>query len=92
MTILWCIVFCTPGCAYIKDRALDFTDIADFKGGITFGIIGAKVEVTDYLGAGLGLGFTGEYESYGRWLVELNGGFFAHIIVVGIEDTGIDNF
>lgn len=66
------------GCAgmgdYWKDRALDFTDVFDVKAGYGLGLVGAKVEVTDYVGTGLGIFMGPAWEKYGRDVVLPGGG------------------
>jgi len=80
------------GCTYAKRRALDLTDIVDVRYDFSLGLAGAKVEVTEYLGVGLGIGAYGPgQEWYGRRVAMSPGGFFFHIPVVGVDDTCIDN-
>jgi hypothetical protein len=75
------------GCAdagrYLRDRALDLSDIVDPKFGFGLGA-GAKAEVSDYAGAGAGIGAAGGYEFYGRRTI-LGGGVFFHLGVVGAD-------
>lgn len=64
---------------------MDLTDIIDFKGGVASIGVGAKVEVTDYLGGGLGVGLlpvSGEF--FGR-RSERSGCFFLHLGFIGTE-------
>jgi hypothetical protein len=48
-----------PACAgferYMRDRLMDVTDVVDFKYGRAYGL-GIKVEMTLYVGSGLGIG------------------------------------
>ncbi len=65
------------GCAgsgdYWNDRANDLPDIFDFKCGSGVGLVGAKVEITDYIGTGLGLFVGSAREKYGREIVTTDG-------------------
>ncbi len=78
------------GCAdagrYLRDRALDLSDIVDPKFGLGLGA-GAKAEVSDYAGAGAGFGAAGGCEFYGR-RVMLGGGLFCHLGVIGADMLG----
>jgi len=44
------------GCAYLRDRGRDLTDIVDVKGGVGGYGLGAKVRATEGIGAGIGFG------------------------------------
>ena len=46
------------GCAYLRDRGRDFTDIVDVKGGAGGIGLGAKARATEFVGTGLGYGAT----------------------------------
>ncbi|MCI0586956.1 MAG: hypothetical protein L0323_08975 [Planctomycetes bacterium] len=78
------------GCAdagrYLRDRALDLSDVVDPKFGLGLGA-GAKAEVSDYAGAGAGIGAAGGYEFYGRRTM-VGGGVFFHLGVVGADMLG----
>ena len=55
------------GCAYLRDRGRDFTDIVDVKGGAGGVGLGVKARATEFIGTGVGFG--AEYattEKYGR--------------------------
>jgi hypothetical protein len=71
---------------YARDRALDFTDLVDFKAGLSLGIA-AKIEVTDYVASGLGFGISDGYQFYGR-ILDPAGGFYAHLLLVGADGGG----
>ncbi len=53
------------GCVYAKDRANDFADIFTFRAGISYGL-SARVQVTDYFGAGVGASMGRKYGFIGR--------------------------
>ena len=75
---------CGAGMTYLKDRALDVTDIVDAKVGGCLGL-GVKAEVTDYLSAGLGLGETSSgYETFGRRVHPFDH-FFMYFAVLGYD-------
>lgn len=44
------------GCAYLRDRGRDFTDIVDVKGGVGGIGLGAKARATEFIGTGVGFG------------------------------------
>lgn len=76
------------GCAYPRDRLLDLTDIIDPKLGTGLGV-GAKAELTSYLGLGGGLGVNAWLrEWYGRRSYESYGDKFVHFGVFG-QDGGL---
>lgn len=75
---------------YAIDRVMDVADIVDLKLGAGLGV-GAKVEVTDYVASGVGLGWTlYEYEFYGRRAVE-KGGIFLYLGLVGGEGGTVES-
>lgn len=75
----------TTGCSYAKDRLLDLTDVVDVKYGAALGI-GAKVEITHFIGAGGGLGVLGyTREWFGRRSFESDGCAFLHLGAIGID-------
>lgn len=94
-TVILCILPFLTGCVYLKDRALDLTDVIDFKYTWSTGPAGIKVHVTDYVASGIGLGLNGEgsisEEWYGRYKTKLDGFLFCHLVVCGVDNTGIDN-
>jgi len=72
---------------YAIDRVMDLTDIVDLKLGAGLGA-GAKVEATDYVGTGLGIGWSpGAVEFYGRRILDTMevGGMFFHLGLVGLD-------
>src|SRR5262245_56987796 len=44
------------GCAYLRDRGRDFTEIVDVKGGTGGYGLGVKARATEFVGAGAGVG------------------------------------
>jgi hypothetical protein len=86
--LLATLLFVGPGCTvgnYAGDRFMDLTDIIDIKYGTAIGV-GAKVEITQYMGAGAGaaaLGYSREW--YGRRSMEMNGFAFVHAGVIGVD-------
>lgn len=86
--LLAVILFLTPGCSvgqYAGYRFMDFTDIIDVKYGVAVGV-GAKVEITQFIGAGAGaaaLGYSREW--FGRKSMELNGFAFVHAGLIGVD-------
>lgn len=79
------------GCAYSADRGRDLLDIVDLKGGRSMGL-GAKVEATLYLGAGVGFATLGDTtEWYGRRRIDspgtgpYSGGLFGHVLLAGFD-------
>lgn len=88
------------GCAsidrYASDRLLDLTDVVDFKYGEAWGF-GAKLEVTLYLGTGVGIGVVeSSREWYGRHATDFTldreggpgawlDGTFAHFGIIGTD-------
>lgn len=68
---------------------MDLTDIVDFKAGFCYVGLGAKVEATDFLAAGLGFGMVSPYnmEFFGRRADDY-GQLFVHLGVFGIEAGG----
>lgn len=46
------------GCAYLRDRGRDFTDIVDVKGGAGGIGLGVKARATEFVGTGVGYGAT----------------------------------
>ena len=82
---LLALALVAPGCACTGDRIMDFTDIIDVKYGTAIGA-GAKVEITQYLGAGAGaaaLGYNREW--FGRRSVESRGFAFLHLVAIGMD-------
>jgi hypothetical protein len=75
-----------PACAgthYLDRRFMDLTDVVDAKYGTGIGL-GAKVEATMFLGAGLGFSsqsYTREW--FGRRSIEVHDGAFFHAILGG---------
>lgn len=83
--VLAAVLLSTTGCAYVGDRLLDLTDVVDVKYGAALGV-GAKVEVTHYLGAGVGLAVLGyNREWYGRRSFESEGCAFVHFAIIGAD-------
>ncbi|MHC4945126.1 MAG: hypothetical protein ACYTG7_19080 [Planctomycetota bacterium] len=77
---------------YLENRALDFTDIIDFKVGYSYGLAGVKVEVTDYAGTGIGLCYTHRgIEWFGRSYYNNDEKFFLHLLILGFDDAAFDN-
>ncbi|HKB16468.1 MAG TPA: hypothetical protein VKF62_10395, partial [Planctomycetota bacterium] len=79
------------GCAvgtYLRDRALDITDVVDPQVGIGAGL-GAKVEVSDYVATGLGWGGGYGLEFYGRRATKF-GGMFAQVPLYGFNELPFD--
>jgi hypothetical protein len=90
-TFLLIIFYGCSGDSYFKKRTYDFIDIIDLKGSLCIGL-GAKIEATDYISAGIGVGGTpGVTEKYGRVIegqpLECA---FAHLIIFG-KDGSHDN-
>src|SRR5262245_27744442 len=55
------------GCAYLRDRGRDLTDIVDVKGGVGGVGLGVKARATEFIGTGVGLGAGYDTtEKYGR--------------------------
>jgi hypothetical protein len=81
--IILALFFCSCATTYWVDRAMDLTDIIDIKYGFCGGA-GAKIEATDYLAAGLGLGVFGGTEFYGRRSIDFSGYFF-HFLLFGSD-------
>ena len=64
---------------------MDFTDILDLKYGTAIGL-GAKIELTQFIGAGAGaaaLGYSREW--FGRRSMEVNGFAFLHLVAIGVD-------
>jgi hypothetical protein len=91
---------CGAPARYARDRLLDLTDVVDFKYGRAMGL-GAKVEATLWLGAGVGAGVVDiSREWYGRhasdfdregrspWTGE---GLFLHAGIVGLDGGSTGN-
>lgn len=82
------LVLLCSGCAvgrYVRDRALDVTDIIDIKYGTCIGV-GAKAEITHFLGAGAGAAALGvQREWYGRRSIKSRGFAFAHAGAIGVD-------
>ncbi|RKY21020.1 MAG: hypothetical protein DRQ55_05795 [Planctomycetota bacterium] len=87
------LVMPLTGCSYAAHRGQDLLDVIDLKGGRSMGL-GAKLEATLYLGAGLGGAGLGQtYEWYGRQRVDTvpdtsglyDNGLFIHILIVGFD-------
>ena len=76
-----------PGCQYTQDRALDLTDMVDLKFSNPVGGsmgLGAKLEATQCLGAGLGIGKYGPTcEWYGRGHQYAEDQCFLHLYYLG---------
>ncbi len=93
--LLLFIAFSVSGCAvgeYFAERGRDFLDIVDLKiQPIGIGL-GAKVQFTDYLAAGFGMGtYLGEIEKYGRFWHKNTKGHsvvWVHTGLLGIEYAG----
>ncbi|MCB9896650.1 MAG: hypothetical protein H6825_01475 [Planctomycetes bacterium] len=72
-------------CAYVEDRVLDLSDVLDVKYGAALGV-GAKVELTHYIGVGGGLAVLGyNREWFGRRSYESDGCAFVHFGVIGAD-------
>ncbi len=81
------LLLLTSGCQYGRDRLYDITDVVDLKYGCGWNSIGIglKAEVTDYVGAGAGLGrYEWVAESYGRLRVEAPSDFL-HFVFAGYD-------
>lgn len=65
LALLLLLTACSGVGRYFGDRGRDLLDVVDVKYGIGVGAV-AKVEVSDYLGAGLGLGGANHHEWFGR--------------------------
>jgi hypothetical protein len=91
-SILVLIAVLAVGCGvepYLVDRGLDITDVVDFKIGVGLGI-GAKAQVTDFVGAGLGAGnYDPAVESFGRRFFHYDQDGFLHGVVFGLDGTKI---
>ncbi|RKY17556.1 MAG: hypothetical protein DRQ55_15520 [Planctomycetota bacterium] len=88
LAVLTAALLPAAGCAYAKDRVYDLSDVIDPKLGSGLGI-GAKAELTYYLGAGGGVGVQGWlWEWYGRKAYETYGDKFAHFAIFG-QDGGM---
>jgi len=74
----------------VKERALDLTDVLDVKFACPYSLgIGAKVEVTDYLGAGIGACTLLEGEEwFGRRYMPSTGSL-NHLVIWGSEESEI---
>jgi hypothetical protein len=70
-------------------RLADLGDVLDVRHGRSMGL-GAKVEATLWLGAGLGFGrLESVHESYGRHVVERgDDGLFMHLLLFGADGHG----
>ena len=78
------------GCAYVKNRMLDMSDVLDIKYGYAVGV-GVKAEVTNYVGVGLGYGvMTKTREWYGRKSHVAYDQEFLHFILAGRDGTKRD--
>jgi hypothetical protein len=76
------------GCTYARDRVYDLSDVIDPKVGSGLGV-GAKAEISYYLGIGGGVGVQGWLrEWYGRKSYVTFGDKFFHVAVFG-EDGGM---
>jgi hypothetical protein len=76
------------GCTYGHNRLQDAGDIFDWKWACNWESagVGVKLEVTNYLGAGLGVAFFDDVsETYGRHIVRTPKNEFVHIIVAGVD-------
>ncbi len=88
LALLAVLLLLAPGCAvarYAGNRIMDLTDIIDFKYGVAIGA-GAKVEITQFVGAGGGaaaLGYSREW--YGRRSMERKGFAFVHLGGIGVD-------
>lgn len=96
LAFLLVLLVIQSGCAdvapYLRDRALDLTDVLDLKAGLSFGLAGVKAEASDYIGAGVGIGHTGTGpEWYGRRFYSNPGGYFFHALAVGVDELPMDN-
>lgn len=79
------LILLGSACAYPVDRVRDVSDIVDFKYGTGLAL-GAKIELTDYVGVGGGLGVLGyRREWYGRRSYETYGGVFFHLAAFGVD-------
>jgi len=78
---------------YFERRWHDATDVIDLKYGCTwnsFGL-GAKVEATNYIGAGIGIGMQELlYEQFGRHLA-MSEADFLYLAVYGVDGPGTEN-
>lgn len=79
----------SSGCAYLRDRALDLTDVVDPKFGYGGGGLGAKVEATTFVGAGLGLGQGwDDVEYFGREARSRPQTVVAQLVLLGADGVG----
>lgn len=74
----------------IKERAVDLTDVLDFKFACPYSLgLGVKAEVTDYLGTGIGSCSLLEGEEwFGRRYMPCTGSLH-HIVIWGAEESEI---
>ena len=87
LVLLLCALVAT-GCTYGHNRLQDAGDIFDWKWACNWTSVGvgAKVEVSNYLGTGVGVGFIDDLsETYGRHIVRTPHNEFVHIIVAGVD-------
>jgi hypothetical protein len=90
-TMVSLILLLTCSCSedYIQNRAMDFTDIFDASiGGPGFGL-GARIQLTDFYGHGLGFGYyTKRYEKYGRQYLDESEYKSYQLYYFSIDGTG----
>lgn len=76
------------GCAYLRDRGRDLTDVVDVKGGVGGYGLGAKVRATEFVGTGVGYGAVYDTtEKLGRPWYEGESGFIG-LGIVGFDGQG----
>lgn len=80
------LLLALPGCGlWGRQRLRDAGDVIDLKYGRSMGL-GAKVEATLFLGAGLGLArIDSSTEWYGRARYQQDDGLFLHLLIVGVD-------
>ena len=81
------MVSCAETGTYLKDRAYDVVDVVDFKYG--FGVqslgLGAKIEVTEFLGLGAGYGISDHVREWRGRRSLASPHEFAHVLVAGFD-------
>ena len=84
---------CSTPTNYFEARGHDIPDMIDVKWAcdvLSFGI-GAKLEATNYLNAGVGYGsYDDIYESFGRYATR-GAGEFLHLGIYGYDGSGSNN-
>jgi hypothetical protein len=90
LTLLLALALLAPGCAYVKNRVMDMSDVIDIKYGYGIGG-GAKIEVTSYVGLGVGYGIMPKTrEWYGRRSHVAYHQEFVHFVVAGRDGSERD--